>query len=290
MSAERTNRIASADESSDDGAITYGRYGQQLQFEVLRARGTRHLFSEFHERFAVSINRGRHGGDVFYRGTISPHAPKTVFLLEPGELHRTLRNTGPVNVDVLFFDSALLRQLAPDMGTLHWRALVTDEDALFTDLERFFDRVVGHDLDGDAAVADAMASLLEHAAEELTTGRRTRIGLRRAIELMIEHPTIPSLTELASAAGGATPFHFLRSFSRQLGITPHQYALRVRVARARKLLSAGRSAAEVAVDVGFGDQSHFHRHFRRIVGVTPGAYARATAAKRHALAATPGAQ
>jgi AraC-like DNA-binding protein len=80
------------------------------------------------------------------------------------------------------------------------------------------------------------------------------------------------LENLAREAG-LSPYHFLRTFERLTGATPHQYILRARLREA-----AGRLAAEpakildIALDCGFGDVSNFNRAFRAEFGVNPRAY------------------
>jgi AraC-like DNA-binding protein len=69
---------------------------------------------------------------------------------------------------------------------------------------------------------------------------------------------------------------FLRSFKRNIGMTPHAYQVQLRVDRARRMLAHGADVADAAAAAGFCDQSHLHRHFTRTVGVTPGVYQRAT--------------
>lgn len=65
-------------------------------------------------------------------------------------------------------------------------------------------------------------------------------------------------------------YHFARLFKQSIGVTPHQYVIRCRVARAKHLLLQGElNIAEVAKSVGFFDQSHLTKHFKRLVGVTP---------------------
>ena len=80
----------------------------------------------------------------------------------------------------------------------------------------------------------------------------------------------------AARAAGLSPFHFLRLFSRVLGVTPHQYLVRVRLSHAARLLADdARAITEVALDVGFGDLSNFVRSFHRAAGVSPRAFRRA---------------
>jgi AraC-like DNA-binding protein len=78
--------------------------------------------------------------------------------------------------------------------------------------------------------------------------------------------------DLASAAAeaGLSPFHFLRLFTRVLGVTPHQYLVRSRLRRAARLLADGdRAITDIAYDVGFGDLSNFVRTFHRAARVSP---------------------
>jgi AraC-like DNA-binding protein len=65
-----------------------------------------------------------------------------------------------------------------------------------------------------------------------------------------------------------------------VGVTPHQYVLRVRLRRAAKLLARGGMAVtEVALECGFADLSNFVRTFRRAAGVPPARFS-----KRHGAA------
>jgi AraC family transcriptional regulator len=95
--------------------------------------------------------------------------------------------------------------------------------------------------------------------------------LARVVEHIHERLAAPlTLAELAAIAK-QSPYHFARRFRQSMGIAPHQYVIRARVEEARRLLdTAGMSAAEVALQVGFASQSHLTRHMRRHLGVTPG--------------------
>ena len=87
--------------------------------------------------------------------------------------------------------------------------------------------------------------------------------------------------ERSAAFAGASAFHFLRTFSRLLGVTPHQYLVRCRLRRAARLLGeGGRDVTHVALDVGFQDLSNFIRTFRRAAGVSPGRFRELAAQRR----------
>jgi AraC-like DNA-binding protein len=80
------------------------------------------------------------------------------------------------------------------------------------------------------------------------------------------------LSELAALAG-LSPFHFLRLFKRETGITPHRFLVQTRIRRAVQLLrETSRPVTAIAFEVGFGDLSNFINAFRREVGVSPRSY------------------
>src|SRR5579862_7528358 len=73
-----------------------------------------------------------------------------------------------------------------------------------------------------------------------------------------------------SGEGGLSPYHFLRTFWRLTGITPHQYVRRARLRDAASRLAAERERVlDIALDCGFGDVSNFNRAFRSEFGVSP---------------------
>jgi len=73
-----------------------------------------------------------------------------------------------------------------------------------------------------------------------------------------------------------SPFHFLRVFSRVLGVTPHQYLVRSRLRHAARLLAQGEQpVTDVALEVGYADLSNFVRSFRRAAGISPGGFRQA---------------
>ena len=92
--------------------------------------------------------------------------------------------------------------------------------------------------------------------------------------------------DLAEAAhqAGLSPFHFLRTFSEVLGVTPHQYLVRSRLRHAARLLAdEERAITDIAYDVGFGDLSNFVRTFRRAAGVSPRGFRKASKGNRKIL-------
>jgi len=80
-----------------------------------------------------------------------------------------------------------------------------------------------------------------------------------------------TLADLSNVSG-LNKYTLLRSFTKQRGITPYQYLSAIRVDKAKKLLGAGVSPIETALQTGFTDQSHFTRFFKNFIGLTPKMY------------------
>lgn len=97
-------------------------------------------------------------------------------------------------------------------------------------------------------------------------------GLGNVQEVLLTRPeksfSILSLSEQAFIS----PYHFIRSFKKQTGLTPHQFQMQNRIRKAKSLLKQNHDITEVALITGFYDQSHFNRYFRKIVGMTPSQY------------------
>jgi len=83
-----------------------------------------------------------------------------------------------------------------------------------------------------------------------------------------------SLADLAREAR-LSPYHFLRTFQRLTGLTPHQFVVRMRLRRAAEQLALEQARIlDIALDCGFGDVSNFVRAFRSEFGINPRGYQR----------------
>jgi AraC-like DNA-binding protein len=97
--------------------------------------------------------------------------------------------------------------------------------------------------------------------------RRRAVAACRFIEDHADGPL--SLSQVAEHAG-LSPFHFLRSFKRALGVTPHQFLVQSRLSRAAAmLLDTEAPVTDVAYAAGFADLANFNRSFRQALGCSP---------------------
>ena len=126
---------------------------------------------------------------------------------------------------------------------------------------------------------DEVGCLLAHRFVEVVAGQQrkpvkvTARDRRRAVDtaVWIETRSERSIDlNDAAAQAGVSPFHFLRLFAAVLGVTPHQYLVRLRLRHAARLLTDDdRDVTDIAYDVGFNDLSNFVRSFHRAAGASP---------------------
>ena len=94
----------------------------------------------------------------------------------------------------------------------------------------------------------------------------------RAMRRSLREP--PSITELAEEAR-ITPWHFIRLFSRTVGIPPGKYLASLRIEFAKKLLlKTPEKVTDICFDLGFSSLGSFTSRFTSLVGVSPVAFRR----------------
>jgi len=122
-------------------------------------------------------------------------------------------------------------------------------------------------LGGSSAVsweelAIALAGQTAGCVAKVTLDAESRVT--RVVRMMDNDPHADTtLTSLADVAH-LSPYHFLRTFQKVTGVTPHQYVLRTRLRSAAvRLATEQLKISDVALQSGFTDLSNFNRHSAR---------------------------
>jgi AraC family transcriptional regulator len=136
----------------------------------------------------------------------------------------------------------------------------------------------GGRLYGESLATALVAHLLTRYSERgaALDSRQAGIGsrrLRKVLDYIEENLAADlSMTELGAVVE-LSPCRFARGFKEAVGLLPHQFVMRKRIARARGMLEASSiPLAEISASLGFESQSHFTSVFHRHVGTTPRAY------------------
>jgi AraC-like DNA-binding protein len=246
---------------------------------------------DLHERFAPHMHEAYAIG-VFVSGSYRLRcagveqvtAPGSIVALPPGVIHSGTPVADHGWTTRMFYPGEQLFRDLLEVRDAEWNAsfpgLLIDDAALSRMMTTAHERLMaGLSLEGEALLLEAFAILVRRYGTTASRRKVSRtaisIGLDAVRDYIHDNVTRPiRLSTLASIAG-VSPYHLIRVFGREFGVSPYAYVKQLRVVRAQRMLRAGVSATEVAFAVGFSDQSHLNRAFKAMMGVTPGAFARA---------------
>jgi AraC-like DNA-binding protein len=262
--------------------------------DLLHAAALRERFApHMHEAYAIGVfERGSYR--LRCGGTDYTTAPGDVVALEPGVIHSGSPLGETAWCTRMFYpDRQQLVHLLGD-GACDWHptfsmAIIRDR-ALANGLSSAHRALMsGRLLEGEKRLIEALAMLARRYGQ---SGARAEsaaapTGMRVVRDYIHANFAAPiRLTTLASLAG-VSPYHLIRVFGREFGVSPYAYVKQLRVVRAQQMLRRGVSATETAFATGFSDQSHLNRAFKNMLGVTPGAFAQAVRPRGMTPAASP---
>ncbi|MBZ2189817.1 AraC family transcriptional regulator [Alcanivorax sp. JB21] len=134
----------------------------------------------------------------------------------------------------------------------------------------------GYRLTAFLHAADLCRGLLSYAAllMERPPAHQHTLDLAAVHHLMATQlDQRPSLADLASAAGQASTYQFIRRYRALTGQTPMQAFLHRKIERACYLLEVSDlTVAEIARQLGYDDPYYFSRLFRKIARTSPARY------------------
>ena len=252
-----------------------------------------HLHEIDHELILVHAGRVR----VWIDDCLFIAAPGDAYFVLPGQRHREEAVTPRLKFTFLNFSlwtpGGLNGRLAEQVGTPR-RQRIRDTDGAIAATLGEITREVKSERHGSFEIVNAaILQLLWHVRRRMKVGRKTssspsgftgvqRNIIRKACTYLQRNRTqaIP-LGELARQCA-ISPDHLWHLFKKQEGTTPRQYALKVRMTEATRLLrETDLTSRQVAERLGFRDAAYFSRAFTRHTGFTPTIY------RRHRGAALP---
>ncbi len=274
-------------------------------FRLFHARGAQSavpLVPHFHDEYVICVQLSGHEA-CHVAGKLYEFDAGELVLINPHQVHTgNTRGSEDIEYISLYVERDLVRAIAkertgedrdPEFTSIKVAcapALTRRVRALLSAQARDGDEPeaagagTDHALERDAAITSVIAHALTrfsnlHDPRLRSTNRVAQRPIARVVEYLREHELDPrssargtSLDELATIAG-LSKYHFLRQFSRVVGMTPGAYLRSLRMCRAARLLRTTRDPiAEVARASGFTDHASFSRAFRRHAGLSPRQY------------------
>jgi AraC family transcriptional regulator len=199
-------------------------------------------------------------------------------VLPPMVPHQEMRSAMPHRYYAVMVSPAWFEALAQEHGVaarkLLWEPYAASERLLRL-LREFMQEC---DAQANDDVRDALALLIVVEILRCIRGRvatdivSPRGALRHVVEELEHRFAEPwCLNDLARLAC-MSPSSLLRVFKADLGCSPMQCLLRIRIRRAQQLLRLGQSVAQCAQATGFASASHLSEAFRKQTGMSPLAY------------------
>lgn len=239
--------------------------------DVVRIASERSFPRHAHDQFGIGVMRS--GGHASWSGLGQVEAgPGDVIAVSPEEIH----DGAPIGSyrawDMIYIEPKVVADFvgttaaASELGFAARRA-PNLADAVVRACELVS---IGDANAAEEALTLLLADLLRPGTA--TGGIRVSTATNRVLARIRDCPEAPpSLDEVAALMDmGRTGA--LRRFQREVGATPHAYAMQLRLRLARRALVTGDRPSDVALDLGFADQSHLTRWFGRQYGVPPGRY------------------
>jgi AraC-like DNA-binding protein len=253
--------------------------------EGISAHFTTHRFRpHFHDTFLVGVTES--GAELFQaRGGTHISPAGSLRLLNPGEVHTGRPpESGAWTYRCLYPPEHLLEEIALDLGRgvgVSFRDMIVTDASLAREFLAAFatlDRPATR-LERASRFREVLARIIATASEgrvrSVPTLKREPRALAAAESFITDRFADDFTLEELSREAGMSPFHLVRVFKAQRGLTPFTFQSQLRVQRAQVELRRGRSVDATARACGFFDRSHLTKVFRAFVGVTPTIYRRA---------------
>lgn len=96
--------------------------------------------------------------------------------------------------------------------------------------------------------------------------------VQRALDLIKVHFQEPLSLAKISREACMSPAYLQRQFVADVGVSPQEFVLKMRVDCARRMLARGAPVSHIAHECGFSHQSHLTRYFKLLIGTTPGEF------------------
>ncbi len=258
-------------------------YDQELELEAYNLTGIVQKFpNHFHEFYVIGFVEGgkRH---LWCKGREYDLTAGDLILFNPRDNHYC----APINGELLDYRAVNIqpavlqraaREITGDDYVPHFTQNVVYQSDITHSLGELYDAILrkAPKMEKEEALFFLLEQVLrEYAAPfDEEDAARPNPQIQTLCRYMEEHFSENiTLDELLSMTSFGKSY-LLRSFTKQVGVSPYRYLQTVRLEKAKKFLEQGVAPIEAAAMAGFADQSHFTNTFKSFIGLTPKQYQR----------------
>lgn len=231
------------------------------------------------KRFALC--RVMHGtGTLTIDNVMHTLSPDDWFMLSPGmHVELQVNMDGPLRYQIILFSGVELVRIRnvwqakgfdfPVTGRLQFSSNARELREM---MDRFFYKSYAAAESGNLDRKYLLHQLLIRLLTCARQASKPQAGIDLAVDYMTQHYMKEIRIEEMARLAGLSVNHFIRTFKRQFEITPMDYILQQRMAKAKQLLFSTDKIKRIAEQVGYRDEHYFSRVFKKNEGVAPTLY------------------
>lgn len=252
-----------------------------FELNSLSVHNIRRVYRHHHDFYELYLFNSGNAEFLIEENTVSLNK-NTLLLLPPGCMHslRFLDEESVYQRTVLWVVPELLNRVSDGVWDEPFELHLSDADGLTIEhllslldeeqnrLERDFSEFEGR----DTVFAEYIRLIFIHLMRLREQSGGTSAFLRAAKAYIDTHLAEDLRAETISSALHMGKTHLMRRFHAESGISLHQYILKLRLQRARRLLSRGVGAVESSQLSGFSDYTTFYKAFQREYGLSPSSF------------------
>lgn len=245
------------------------------KLEVLQAVDYQENFPyHFHDRICITlVNRGIECTNKNDMELITPC--QGISVTPQNEVHANPnKNLGSYSFVTYYISPDVFRYVNLQKDYVLTHSIIEDKK-LYEDLLGFALSPINTEKTFLSALQYFFQNYVEMANGTVEMDPISSIDLQNALDYLKENFHRPISIEKLSQITGMSKYRFIRAFKKKKGITPGQYIILKRIAKAKQLLRDEHTILDATYSSGFFDQSHMHRNFKRFIGVTPLEYQKA---------------
>ncbi|TDN49433.1 AraC-like DNA-binding protein [Buttiauxella sp. JUb87] len=242
--------------------------------ELYHAHISRYAF-EPHTHEAFGVGTVTMGAERFrYRGVQHVAATDSLVLMNPDELH-----TGEAATEdgwqyrMIYLEPDILEAVT---GSRNWsfNEVVTCDPLRASHVSRLINGLWNENdqLAQQGLLLNLIDTFKPYAHHLPMTRQESAHRFEQIRDYLHDNYMHPVTLDELAAVVSLSPYHFQRMFKAHFHATPHQMLMAIRLWHAKRLLTNGMPAAQVAAASGLTDQAHLTRAFSQRYGITPVRY------------------
>ena len=256
-------------------------YDRDLELEAYQLSGIVQKFpNHFHECYVIGFVEGgkRH---LWCKNQECDVSAGDLILFNPRDNHCC----APVDGQLLDYRAVniqpeIMEKSVKEITGRSFRPYFTQNVVFRSDITRsvaaLYDAILRHasKLEKEESLFFLLEQLLQEYAEPFSeeTISRPNPQIQSLCTYMEEHFSDNlSLDELTAMTTFGKSY-LLRSFTKQIGVSPYRYLQTIRLDKTKHFLEQGIAPVDAAAMAGFSDQSHFTNFFKEFIGLTPRQY------------------